>query len=66
MVLLILLLIVLLFACVPFVPFFVKHIPDICYHAFYDCIHFLKIKNGKIIVYLVCIYMEACLVAVKH
>ena len=27
---------------------------------------FLKIKNGKIIVYLVCIYMEACLVVVKH
>lgn len=40
MIVIIILLIVLLFVCVPFVPFFVKHMPDICYHAIFDCVHF--------------------------
>lgn len=47
MIVIIILLIVLLFACVPFVPFFVKHIPDICYHAVLDCVHFFKDKKWK-------------------
>ena len=47
MIVIIILLIVLLFACVPFVPFFVKHMPDICYHAIFDCVHFFKDKKWK-------------------
>lgn len=66
MVLLILLLIVLLFACVPFIPFLLSIYQIYVIMRFMIVFTFLKIKNGKITVYLVCIYMGDCLVAVKH